>query len=153
MSEAFDMKLLIEQNESYKETEIQIRCGLIDAELQHIIDEIQSMMFSIPVSKDGAVSKLSLEEIFYFESVDERTFVYSQTEVYACDYRLYEIEEKIGKYRFARISKSVIVNIRKIRQIRPQLNGRFEAVLDNEERLVVNRHYVSGLRKCFVENC
>lgn len=147
------MKLLIEQNDAYKETEIQIRCGLIDAKLQHIIDEIQSMMFSIPVSKDGAVSKLSLDEICYIESVDERTFVYSQTEVYACDYRLYEIEEKIGKYRFARISKSVIVNIRKIRQIRPQLNGRFEAVLDNEERLVVNRHYVSGLRKCFVENC
>lgn len=117
------MKLFIEQNDGHKETEIHIKCGMIDAGLQHIIDEIQILMFSLPVSKDGAVSKLSLEEIFYFESVDERTFVYSQTEVFACDYKLYEVEEKIGKCGFARISKSVVVNIRKIQQIRPSSTG------------------------------
>ena len=117
------MKLFIEQNDGDMETEIHIRCGMIDAGLQHIIDEIQTLMFSLPVSKDGAVSRLSPGEIFYFESVDERTFVYSQTEVYTCEYRLYELEEKIRKCGFARISKSVIVNIRKIQQIRPQLNG------------------------------
>ena len=41
-------------------------------------------------------------------------------------------------------------NIRKIKEIKPQLNGRFEAVLDNGERQVVNRHYVSGLKEKFV---
>lgn len=143
------MKLLIEQNDGYREPEIHIKCGLIDADLQHIIDEIQTLMFSLPVSKDGAVSKLSLEEIFYFESVDERTFVYSRTEVYACDYKLYEVEDKIGKCGFARISKSVVVNIQKIKLIKPQLNGRFEAILDNGERLIVNRHYVSALKQKF----
>lgn len=143
------MKLLIEQNDGYREPEIHIKCGLIDADLQHIIDEIQTLMFSLPVSKDGAVSKLSLEEIFYFESVDERTFVYSRTEVYTCDYKLYEVEDKIGKCGFARISKSVVVNIRKIKLIKPQLNGRFEAILDNGERLIVNRHYVSALKQKF----
>ena len=143
------MKLFIEQNDGDMETEIHIRCGMIDAGLQHIIDEIQTLMFSLPVSKDGAVSRLSPGEIFYFERVDERTFVYSQTEVYTCEYRLYELEEKIRKCGFARISKSVIVNIRKIQQIRPQLNGRFEAVLDNGEHLIVNRHYVSGLKEKF----
>lgn len=134
----------------HRETEIHIKCGMIDSDLQHIIDEIQMLMFSVPVSKDGAISKLSLEEIFYFESVDERTFVYTQTEVYACEYRLYEIEEKIGKYGFARISKSVIVNITKIKEIKPQLNGRFEAVLDNGERQIVNRHYVNELKQKFM---
>lgn len=89
------MKLFIEQNDEYREPEIHIRCGLIDADLQHIIDEIQALMFSLPVSKDRAVGKLSLEEIFYFESVDERTFVYSQDEVYTCDHKLYEVEEKL----------------------------------------------------------
>ena len=134
------MKLFIEQNDGDMETEIHIRCGMIDAGLQHIIDEIQTLMFSLPVSKDGAVSRLSPGEIFYFESVDERTFVYSQTEVYTCEYRLYELEEKIRKCGFARISKSVIVNIRKIQQIRPQLNGRFEAVLDRKSTRLNSSH-------------
>ena len=75
------MKLLIEQNDMQKETEIHIKCGIIDADLQHIIDEIHISMFSVMVSKDGVIRKLSLDEIFYFESVDERTFVYSQAEV------------------------------------------------------------------------
>lgn len=144
------MKLFIEQNDGNREPEIHIKCGLIDADLQHIIDEIQTLMFSLPVTKGGAVIKLSMEEIFYFESVDERTFVYSQTEVYTCDYKLYEVEEKIERCGFARISKSMIVNIRKIKLIKPQLNGRFEAVLDNGEHLIVNRHYVSALKEKFV---
>lgn len=144
------MKLFVEQNDMQRETEIHIKCGFIDAELQRIIDEIQILMFSVPVSKNGAMSKLLLGEIFYFESVDEKTFVYTETEVYECDYRLYEIEEKLEKYSFARISKSAIVNIRKIREIKPQLNGRFEAVLDNDERQIVNRHYVSGLKEKFM---
>lgn len=144
------MKLRIEQDENREETEIYIKCGMIDADLQRIINEIRALMFSLTVSKDGAVRKLSLEEIFYIESVDEKTFVYSGTEVYNCEFRLYELEEKIGKYCFARISKSVIVNIRKIREICPQLNGRFEAILDNGERQIVNRHYVGELKEKFL---
>ena len=90
------------------------------------------------------------DEIFYIESVEEKTFVYSKAEVYTCEYKLYEIEEKIGKYSFARISKSTIVNICKILEIKPQINGRFEALLDNGERQIVNRHYVNGLKEKFL---
>ncbi|MDE7324650.1 MAG: LytTR family transcriptional regulator DNA-binding domain-containing protein [Lachnospiraceae bacterium] len=144
------MKLFIEQNDLYTETEIHIKCGIIDTELQRIIDEIQTLTCSFPVSKDGAVCKLSLENIFYFESVDEKTFVYTQEDVYECGYKLYEIEEKFGRHSFARISKSVIVNIRKIQQIKPQLNGRFEALLDNGEHVIINRHYVGSLKEKFV---
>ncbi len=109
-------------------------------------------MDSITVVKNGAVSRLLLTEIYYFESVDERTFVYAKSKVYECDEKLYEIEAKMGTHGFARISKSTIVNIRKIREIKPQLNGRFEALLDNGERQIVNRHYVSGLKDKFMEN-
>lgn len=147
------MKLFIEQNDSQEETEIHIKCGMIDADLQHIIDEVNALMFSMSVSKDGAISKLSAGEIYYFESVDDKTFVYTKSEVYDCGYKLYEAEEKMGKYAFARISKSVVVNIRKIKEIKPQLNGRFEAVLDNGERQIVNRHYVSGLKEKFMKIC
>ena len=148
-----NMKLFIEQNNTQEETEIYIKCGMIDADLQRIINEINALMFSLSVSKDGAIRRLSLNEIYYFESVDEKTFVYSKTAVYDCEYKLYEVLERMGKYSFARISKSVIVNIQKITEIKPQLNGRFEAVMDNGERLVVNRHYVNELKEKFIKAC
>ncbi len=143
------MKLIIEQSEEYKEAVITIRCGMIDDALKSVIDSLQFQMFSITVTKNGAIRKLSLGEIYYFESVDERTFVYCDHEVYECEYKLYELEERVGGFCFARISKSVIVNIDKITSIRPQLNGRFEAMLDNGERQTVNRHYVNHLKEKF----
>ncbi len=143
------MKLIIEQSEEYKEAVITIRCGMIDDALKSVIDSLQFQMFSITVTKNGAIRKLSLGEIYYFESVDERTFVYCDHEVYECEYKLYELEERVGGFCFARISKSVIVNIDKITSIRPQLNGRFEAMLDNGERQTVNRHYVNYLKEKF----
>lgn len=143
------MKLIIEQSEEYKEAVITIRCGMIDDALKSVIDSLQFQMFSITVTKNGAIRKLSLGEIYYFESVDERTFVYCDHEVYECEYKLYELEERVGGFCFARISKSVIVNIDKITSIRPQLNGRFEALLDNGERQTINRHYVNRLKEKF----
>lgn len=143
------MKLIIEQSEEYKEAVITIRCGMIDDALKSVIDSLQFQMFSVTVTKNGAIRKLSLGEIYYFESVDERTFVYCDHEVYECEYKLYELEERVGGFCFARISKSVIVNIDKITSIRPQLNGRFEAMLDNGERQTVNRHYVNHLKEKF----
>lgn len=143
------MKLSIEQSDSVGEAEIYIKCGIIDDNLQHIIDEIRLRMFSVNATKDGAVYNLTLDEIYYFESVDNRTFAYCEKEVYQCSYKLYELEEKIAKSSFTRISKSVIANITKIEYIKPQLNGRFEVVFCNGERQIVNRSYVKELRKKF----
>ncbi len=143
------MKLTIEQSDSFREPEITIRCGMIDAGLQHVINELQLMMFSISGSKDGAIHKLALEDIFYFESVDEKTFVCCEREVYQCGYRLYELEERLEGTDFVRISKSVILNTAKLKSIRPQLNGRFEAVMENGEKQIINRHYVEALRSKF----
>lgn len=143
------MKLRIDQSDSFAETEIQIKCGVIDADLQHIIDEIRLRMFSISCLRNGATYCLHLDEIYYFESVDNRTFAYCEREVFECPYKLYELEKKICKTSFARISKSVIANITKIECIKPQLNGRFEAVFCNDEKQVVNRYYVKALRKKF----
>lgn len=70
------MKLFIEQSDSCEEAQIHIKCGMIDENLQQIINVIQMKMFSISGSRDGAVYQLSLDEIYYFESVDNKTFAY-----------------------------------------------------------------------------
>ncbi len=145
------MKLTIEQSDMFREPEIIIKCGMIDVCLQHIIDELQLMMFSVSGSKGGSLYKLALEDIFYFESVDEKTFACCEQEVYECDYRLYELEERLHNTSYVRISKSVILNTAKLKSIRPQLNGRFEASLVNGEKQIINRHYVDALRKKFEE--
>lgn len=143
------MKLIIEQSDNYAETEIYIKCNNIDKNLQKVIDELQIIMFSLIVYKDGATHKLSIDDIYYFESVDDKTFVYCKVDVYECKYKLYEIENKVSNYNFVRISKSSIVNIDKISHIKPQLAGRLDIAMDNGEHQIVNRHYVNILKEKF----
>ena len=53
------MKLVIEQDRNLKETEIVIRCSVINSELQKIIDAIKICSFTITAYKDGYLQKIN----------------------------------------------------------------------------------------------
>lgn len=67
--------------------------------------------------------------------------------VFACRYKLYEFEELCRGSMFFRCSKSMVLNADKILCVRPSLSGRFEATLENEERVIISRQYVSTLKR------
>jgi len=79
--------------------------------------------------------------------MENKTFLYCRDEVYELKQKLYELEECLAGSDLLRVSKSVMLNLSKIRSLSPALNGRFEAVLDNGERIIISRQYVSGLKK------
>ncbi|WP_370775305.1 LytTR family DNA-binding domain-containing protein [Anaerobutyricum hallii] len=56
------------------------------------------------------------------------------------------MEELSEMLPFMRISKSMIINLDKIRHISPALGGRFEALLDNDEKVIISRQYVPILK-------
>lgn len=143
------MKLLIEQSNEYTDAEIIIKCGIVDDRLESIIQHIRLQMFSVTGTKDGETRVISLGDIFYFESIDERTFIYLQSDVYECSMKLYELEEQLEKANFVRISKSCIVNIMRLDSVKPLLNSRYEAKLENGEKLIINRHYLPAFKSKF----
>ncbi len=144
------MKLFIEQSDDYdNDAEITIRCGMTDERLESIIAHIRLQMFSVSGTKDGEVRVLPLGDILYFESIDERTFAYLQSDVYECAMKLYELEAQLEKANFVRISKSCIVNILKLDSVRPLPGSRYEATLENGEKLIINRHYLPAFKSKF----
>ncbi len=143
------MKLLIEQSDQYTDAEIVIQCGMMDDRLESIIQHIRLHMFSVAGVKDGETKIFPLGDIFYFDSTDERTFLYLENDVYECSLKLYELEEQLEKANFVRISKSCIVNIMKLDSVRPLLNSRYEAKLENGEKLIISRHYLPGFKRKF----
>lgn len=140
------MKLHIEQSDAYDEVEITIRCNAVDPGLERLIAQIRLYGFALHGRKDGATTLIPPEEVFYFESIDGRTFIYKEKDVYESDLRLYEIEERFCRGFFVRISKGTILNMQKLTSFRTQFNGKLEALLTNGERLEVNRHYVPELK-------
>ena len=143
------MKLLIEQSDQYTDAEIVIKCGMMDDRLESIIQHIRLHMFSVAGVKDGETKIFPLGDIYYFDSTDERTFLYLENDVYECSLKLYELEEQLEKANFVRISKSCIVNIMKLDSVRPLLNSRYEAKLENGEKLIISRHYLPDFKRVF----
>ena len=116
-------------------------------QMQKIAGEIADGSLRITCKKDDKTYKIRLEDVYYIETVDERLFIYCENDVYENRMRLYEAEELCRDTLFFRASKSMLINIKKIDNMKPSLSGRFEITMKNGERLIVSRRYVSDLKK------
>ncbi len=141
------MKITIHQDPDVNETEISITCSEMTSELQEIIANICLFENTFAGKKDGATFFIPMKDIYYFESVDGTTFIYTEDETYEAAARLYKIEETLHNSKFARISKSVIANLSKMQSITPEKNSRLIARLTNGENILVSRQYVSEIKK------
>lgn len=143
------MKIIIEDREPDEEDTILIRCKELDESLLKLIYQLKTEKEKIVGTQNGEISMIELNHIYYFEAVDNRVYCYCEKEVYETRLRLYEIEKEYGQTDFFRASKSSIINLSKIKSINPIFNGRFEAILNNKERIVISRQYVSALKQRF----
>ena len=141
------MKITIETPKEGEEDEIIVRCASLNDRLLKLIAALRTEESSLTGYMDDKIVKLAPKDIFYFEAVDNKVFAYTGGGVYEVHKKLYEIEKEYKDTDFLRISKSAIVNVAKIAYIRPLINGRFEARLKNEEKIIINRQYVIELKK------
>lgn len=101
---------------------------------------------SICARRDGENVVCKTGAIYYLESVDKKTFLYTREACLETKYRLYELEELLPP-EFLRCSKAMIVNIKKIRSVKSEISGRMNAVLLNGEEIVISRSYVKELKR------
>lgn len=114
--------------------------------IQTAIDILEHGISNVMVSKDGRTYFCKMDAIYYAESVDKKTFIYTKDECYQTKKRLYELEEELN-INFLRCSKAMIVNIKKIKFVKSDYNGRMNAQLLNGEIIVISRSYVKDLKK------
>ena len=140
------MRVRFEQVDSREKEQALIRAVEKTADIASAIDLLENGSGGVAVTKDRNTFFCKLTQIYYIESVDKRTYVYTKGDCYESRDRLYELEEKLGIY-FVRISKAMIVNLRKIRNVSAEPGGRMTAVLLNGERVIISRSYVKELKR------
>ena len=126
--------------------EIIIKCPKADAcvmKLKKHIEGFDEQLEAINNDKHYLISPL---EVFYFESVDNRTFLYTETQVLEIKKRLYELEEILSDKDFVCTSKSQLVNINKIKLLKPELNRSITAEMINGEILFISRRYAKQIK-------
>ena len=140
------VRVEIKNVESYEEEEAVIKAVKITGELQNAIDIIENNCHAIPViSQDGNVM-CPTDKIYYIESIDKRTYIYTKGSCFETKFRLYELEERLNR-NFFRAAKAMIVNLRKVKSVKSEINGRMTAELLNGEKIVIARSYVKELKE------
>jgi len=140
------LKIIIEQSNIYSEVEITIKCSSIDESLEKLISSIRLYSSTISGKKDDKIYFLKPEDVLYFDTVDEKVFIYTADNVYETNLKLYEIEERFSDTSILRVSKSTVLNLIKIDYVSPLLNGRIEAMLQNGEKVIISRQYVPAFK-------
>jgi DNA-binding LytR/AlgR family response regulator len=142
------MKIIIEDLPSGEEETCVIRVKSVTDNITRAMNLLKTPDAVTVFSEEGGLI-LDTNEIYYIESVDMKTFVYAETAVYQSRLRLYELEELLTSGDFLRVSKQTIINVPKIREVMPAGGGRFTALLDNNEKVIIARSYVPSLKRRF----
>lgn len=127
--------------------QVVVHCHDITEEVQEIVTFVRSRQGKLTGTIEGKQYEIPVTDIHYIESVDNKVFLYSSQKVYETRQKLYELEEILREKYFLRVSKSLLLNLLKVQWIKPALNGRFTAVLQNGEELLISRKYVPELKK------
>ena len=123
-----------------------IKTAEVTDSIKSAVDMLENNCRSLSATKDGETFMIRTDKIYYLESVDKRSYIYTKENCYETRYRLYEMEDMLNS-DFFRCAKALIVNIRKIKSVHSELNGRMNAELLNGEVIVIARSYVKDLKR------
>ena len=141
------MKITLNQDPSFPETEVIINCPQADEDILHLVAMLRVHQKKLVGVLNGERNLLDTKDILYIDTADKRTFLYTAEAAYECALRLYELEEALKGMDFLRAGRSAIVNFRRMKSIRPELGGRMLVTMDNGERLYVSRQYAVELKE------
>ena len=139
------MKITINTDEQYTETEIIVNCDRLGDDIDKLLAAIKMMDMKLTVYKDKRQYVVDAADVVYIESTDKRTFLYTNTDVYESHLRLYELEEKLVSCNFLRASKNCLFNINHIQSIEPDLH-RLILTTAKGIKLIVSRQYAAAVK-------
>lgn len=140
------MKVTFEKVEKIEQEEARICAVEINKDIQTAIDLLEGGIGSITAVKDGKTFLIKHGAVYYAESVDKRTYVYTKDDCYETKDRLYELEDSLGIF-CARVSKSMVVNLKKVKNVTSEFGGRMVATMLNGEELIISRSYVKDIKR------
>ena len=141
------MKITIDKNELYSIPEIIVKCKKIDEVLQDIISYIGIADKNMIGEVGGETFFIPLNSILYFESVDKIVYIYTDQQVFKSSAKLYILEEQLVDTYFARVSKTTILNLKKLNSVKSAKNAKLEGTLINKEKILISRQYVTEIKK------
>jgi two-component system, LytTR family, response regulator len=135
-----------------------------DNEITHrilsLLSQVRSVTAPAPqpdgrlvIKVNGRVVFLDLDSIDWVEAAANYVRLNAGKESYLLRETLGGISERLDANHFVRIHRSMIVNVRKIKELIPVNSGEYVVVLKNGKELSCSRGYRAGLRGIVEQSC
>lgn len=120
-----------------------------NSSVERLIDKISKADLIFTGKADDRTVSIGISDIYYIENVERKIFLYTDKEVFRYDRSMTDIESVVSGTELVRISRTCIMNTAHLKEIRQIRNSHLEAVMDNEEKLIVSRKYLPDIKRIF----
>ncbi len=146
------MKIDIRIDEKSQETTIIVQAYKIDDEVTEIINKLKEIenkhhKGTITGFKDDIVEIIDENKIIRIYSSMQKVMAETSQGSYLIKARLYELEERLDKNNFVRISNSEIINLKRVVNFDLSFSGTICVNLDNKETTYVSRRFVGKIKE------
>lgn len=100
----------------------------------------------LAVKKGSDIALLEFSDIYMFRVEEKKVKVYTENDEYVIKKPLYQVEDSLGN-DFVRISKTTIVNFKKIQRVAPSLRGMMFVQLKNGLKDNISRKYLPDFKQ------
>lgn len=142
------MQIEIKIDKLCKETRIIVITDSMTEEVNHIIKKLSEDSLQIILgSKDNKLEILEQTDLIRIYANSGKVFAVTNGGEYAVRLRLYELENRLDKNQFVRISNSEIINLKKVKTFDLSITGTICVKLSNGMVSYVSRRYVSKIKQ------
>jgi two-component system LytT family response regulator len=93
------------------------------------------------VKCDGRVLVIKTADLDWIEAADNYVNLHLANETRLMRETMNSLESKLSPETFLRISRSIIVNLERIKELQPMFHGEYVVVLKNGTKLTLTRNY------------
>lgn len=97
--------------------------------------------------KDGQrVLRIDVDQIAWIDAAGDYMCIHTRNDTHVLRGTMHDLEQRLDPRRFARVHRSTIVNVARVKEMRPHHNGEYFLVLDSGQELKLSRSYKDKLR-------
>jgi two-component system LytT family response regulator len=97
--------------------------------------------------KDGQrIVRVDIEAIQWIDAAGDYMCIHAGADTHVLRATMHDLEQRLDPRRFQRVHRSTIVNLARVKEMRPHLNGEYFLVLDSGHQLKLSRSYKDKVR-------
>jgi two-component system LytT family response regulator len=101
----------------------------------------------LPIRTDSETLRLPVDQIDWIDAAGDYMCVHAQGQTYVLRETMKSLESVLDPNTFQRVHRSTIVNVQRVRRLRPHLNGEYFLTLEGGQELKLSRSYRDRLEQ------